>query len=400
MLTLSCPACGFTREIPVSLIPAGSKRVACPKCSRKFPLPTTVSESPLSSASLPSAEPARFPDNPPLTPTEIRLICPHCNAKRSVPLEKVPQRVARVTCPQCRKSFAFQGDRVRARQTLVRPEQHPVLAMSSAVAEPEPEVAEREVLSGIGELFAKSWRTFVRRLPALIAISLLVLVLAGLGYLLLIKLTSQAAGVRGGWHGPARLAVTAVMTLYTMLVLSWTGAAATYAIVDQELGAWQALAYGLQRIGSFLWVLLLSWFIVTGGYLLFFVPGLLFTLWFIFAAFVLAREDTRGMEALLKSRAYVSGFGRAVLGRIVLGAVIVGMISAVSVFLPVLGGLACLPLGFFLLAFYAELFQELTEIKRTLSFDCSRGVKTRWLLAGGAGFIFALGLALVIGGLG
>lgn len=313
--------------------------------------------------------------------------------------EKVPQRVVSVTCPQCRKTFTFQGDRVRARETLLRPTQHPVLAMSAA-AEPAPEVPDRKALSDVGELFVKSWRAFVRRLPVLIGISLLALVLAGVGYLLMLWLASQMGGRSGVVHGMAKLILTAVMTLYALLVFAWTGAAVTYAVVEKDLGVLQSLGFGLQRLWSFFWVFLLSWFIVTGGYLLFFVPGLLFTLWFIFAAFVLAREDTRGMEALLKSRAYVSGYGRAVLGRVLLTAVIVGGISALSAFLPVLGGLVSLLLGLFMMVFYAEIFQELTEIKGDISFDCSRGIKTRWLLAGGGGFALALGLALIFGGLG
>jgi hypothetical protein len=315
-----------------------------------------------------------------------------------MPREQIPQRIVRVTCPQCRKMFTFDGNRLRAEDILVKPRQHPVLAVSPP-AEPEPETPRRTALSGIGELFGKSWRVFVSRILILVGINLLAFLPAGLGYLALGSLADRMAALARG-SLLMKVATISVMTAYSLVVIAWISAALTYAIVEEDLGVRQALGYGLQRIWSFLWVSLLTGFIMTGGYLLFFVPGVLFTLWFLFAPFVLAREDTRGMDALLKSKACVAGFGWAVLGRLLLAAGLVAIISVPLSFLPIFGGLLSLLPGFFLMIYYAEIHKELSEIKGDLSFDCSRGVKTRWLLAGGSGFVTALGLALALGGLG
>jgi len=46
-------------------------------------------------------------------------------------------------------------------------------------------------------------------------------------------------------------------------------------------------------------------YIVAGGYLLFIVPGVIFTIWFIFSQYILVTENIGGMDALLKSKAYV-----------------------------------------------------------------------------------------------
>ena len=37
-MLLTCPQCGFSKEIPAAHIPAGSTRVHCPKCKAAFPL--------------------------------------------------------------------------------------------------------------------------------------------------------------------------------------------------------------------------------------------------------------------------------------------------------------------------------------------------------------------------
>ncbi|MCK4535381.1 MAG: zinc-ribbon domain-containing protein [Desulfuromonadales bacterium] len=393
MMKLSCPSCGFSKDIPSDRIPPGTKRVACPNCHEKFSL----------EGAMPAPRPVAVPA--PLSPPQekpaadqITMVCPHCNARRNMPREKIPQRAVRVNCPQCRKVFTFHGDRMQGKDVLVRPEQHPVLAITPAT-EAEPESTRRATLSNLGELFAKSWQTFIQRVMTLVGINLLALVLAGLGYLLLGGLANWLEGLTGG-SVLSNVAVLTLMTIYSLIVIAWLGAAVTYAIVEEDLGVRQSLGYGLQRLWSFLWVSLLVWFIISGGYLLFFIPGLLFTTWFLFAQFIMAREDIRGMEALLKSKEYVSGHGWAVLGRILLVGVVVGAISIPLAFIPILGGLASLLLGFFLMVYYAEILKELTEIKGNITFDCSRGVKTRWMLVGGAGYLVTLAAGLALGEIG
>ena len=54
---------------------------------------------------------------------------------------------------------------------------------------------------------------------------------------------------------------------------------------------------------------------VMGGFLLFFVPGIIFAIWFSFAAFILIQEDLRGVDALAKSKFYVKGRILPIFGR-------------------------------------------------------------------------------------
>ena len=43
LITLTCPLCGFSREIDPAAIPVGATRATCPRCLQSFPLEQTVS---------------------------------------------------------------------------------------------------------------------------------------------------------------------------------------------------------------------------------------------------------------------------------------------------------------------------------------------------------------------
>lgn len=399
MITLSCPACGFSKEIPVDQIPSGKKRVACPKCRETFALPETavsstpadphqeatsqpgVQQSPVQEKPSPEAE-------PPAEDGRLNIVCPHCNVRRKLPREKVPSRTVQVTCPKCSKRFTLNGEQVHREEALVRPELHPVLA-ASAPGAATPDVPRREALSKVGDLLGKSWQTFVRRIFCLIGIGLLLLCLTGIGVWALMAL-GQSAGRLSEGSTLVQAGFAALTGSYAFVMLTWSGAASIYALIDEDLGVLTALGAGLQRLGPFLWVYLLVWFMVAGGSLLLVLPGMLFAFWFLFAPFILAREDLRGMEALLKSKAYLEGFGWAVLGRVLLAGLVVSVLSGLFSVIPFLGALISGLLGLFLMTCYVEIFKELVEIKGDISFDCSRNAKLRWPLVAVGGFVLGL----------
>jgi len=64
-MLLRCPACGFSREVPEERIPAGTRRIRCPKCAETFELPATDSqEAPERSGSIAAAGDAEFAAQP------------------------------------------------------------------------------------------------------------------------------------------------------------------------------------------------------------------------------------------------------------------------------------------------------------------------------------------------
>jgi hypothetical protein len=295
-----------------------------------------------------------------------------------------------VVCQQCKETFTFHGDRWPATPTDNPPPLHPVLAATLSTENAENSQS-RQQLASLGELFSRSWNVFKRRILTLFGINLLGVILAAISYFLLGSGLDQLQGLFG--NGPVVMVLAAlVMVGFSLLVVTAIGAGMTYAVVDEELGVRQALGYGIQNFRSFLWVFLLLGFILFGGYLAFFVVGLLLTVWFIFAQFVLAREDVRGMDALLKSRAYVRGHGWGVCGRLLLLSVLGTVVSVI----PFIGLLFALVLGPLTLIYYHEIYRDLREIKGSVSYPSSRGEKGKWLLAGLAGYLVVPVLGLLV----
>lgn len=120
-----------------------------------------------------------------------------------------------------------------------------------------------------------------------------------------------------GVLGIVVLTISAVLTLAGVVAQIWSHTALLYAIKDREenIGIKESYRRGWNKIISYFWISILSGFIISGGFLLFFVPGLIFLIWFSFASFVLIYEGKRGWSALMSSREYIRGNWWAVFWR-------------------------------------------------------------------------------------
>jgi len=97
-------------------------------------------------------------------------------------------------------------------------------------------------------------------------------------------------------------AVLAVVYVICRFQLALVGAA-----LAEKPGIGEALRSSSKSVPSFLWLGILTAFLVFGGFLFFVIPGILFTVWFWFAPFVFVAEGTRGSRALFRSKALVAG---------------------------------------------------------------------------------------------
>ena len=61
-----------------------------------------------------------------------------------------------------------------------------------------------------------------------------------------------------------------------------------------------------------------------GGYVLLIIPGVIFSIWFSLAAFILIGENITGMNALLKSKKYVEGYWGSVFWRFLFFIILLG----------------------------------------------------------------------------
>lgn len=316
------------------------------------------------------------------------LTCPHCGFSRELPAVKVPERPLRVTCPKCRESFDYRKPAAAA-PPPAEESQPPSVAPPAAAAEPSPPrpaPGSPGRLRGIGGLFKDSWEIYLRRVGVLMGL-----------YLLSILLMLVPVGVFAMIGGAASLAIPGIRIpllvagILTGLVLGsialfWGLAALVFAVADQNLGIKAALQKGSTRIWAFLWVFALTGFIVTGGFMLFFVPGVIFSVWFFLTQFVLAAEDERGMRALLKSRAYIQGRFIEVFLRLLL----VWIVSVALGMIPILGGILSLLFVPFMMIYSWLIYDDLRPKAGHVSFSCTTADKTTWLVIGALGYVIPL----------
>lgn len=171
-------------------------------------------------------------------------------------------------------------------------------------------------LTGPIDLFKGAWQIFTFRYLTLIGILfipnvifVLLLVLAGIGgvsgFLLLLR--QSFTSTVGGF---SIIFLTAVIFIIVWIVIQlWSQIALLYAIKDGEegIGILESYKRGWNKLRSYYLILVISTFIVFGAFILFIIPGIVISIWFILAGFVLISEDYRGMTALLVSREYIKG---------------------------------------------------------------------------------------------
>ena len=210
---------------------------------------------------------------------------------------------------------------------------------------------------------------------------------------------------------------------YLLVVIAgvWSGAALIFAC--KEPTTWQA-AYRLSwhKLGAYLWLAILTGLVVMGGTMLFVIPGIIFTLWFIFPAWILVFEGLKGRDALLKSKFYVQGYWWAIFGRqllfsllvaaVVGGAMLFGLLlsSLVKMISPAASPILTIVWQCLLSLFISPLnvvlvyvlYQDVKNKKSAIVFEITPRAKkhlTWWALWGGLGgpiIILAIIIVLMV----
>jgi tetratricopeptide (TPR) repeat protein len=251
-----------------------------------------------------------------------------------------------------------------------------------------------EELAPIGELFRKAWEIYRGRMWTLIAVGLAAVILPVLAlgpFFVLGHFTSQSV--------PDFQQIIMVGTfLLGMVVAVWLGnwgvSAFLIAIVDQQSSIKEAFIKAKPKVPAHIWLGVLTGLIVMGGYLLLLIPGIIFAVWFFFAPFVFIEEDVRGMDALLKSKAYVRGKWIPVCVRLIA----VWLLSALVSLIPFVGPLLALFLVPFSFVYTFLVYQDLKASKGPMTFRPSKKEKIRFVAA--SAFGFAMPVVLVFAFMG
>lgn len=332
--------------------------------------------------------------------------CPHCQFSREVPLDKLPSVPVKATCPGCKQTFMFDPAAsvvppVNPPQLPPQPPQPPqpqpaVPPGPEKIKEapprsvpprkpPPPKMAVRPsaTMIGIGELLSASWTLFQKRFAPLFALYLLslLLVAAGaaipaVGGILLAKILPFGAG-----------GVAAIGALGGILLggggMAWGCAALIAAALDDNLCVRDALQQTKSCILPMAWVLALVSFVIGGGFLLFIIPGIIFSVWFFMAPFLLVDEDVRGVSTLLKSRALVQGRWFDVFLRLV----VIWACSAVAGAIPVAGPVMVLISVPYVMIYQTLLYKNIKEVAPSPVYNCSLSDTLRWPAIALVGYI-------------
>ncbi|MFA6553650.1 MAG: hypothetical protein WCT27_04445 [Patescibacteria group bacterium] len=179
------------------------------------------------------------------------------------------------------------------------------------------------VLPGVFELIGQAWDLFKSRITKFFVICFIAVILGGaitgvifmaggIGVILSLGSLDIDSGMTGliipllGMIG---------IWLVASLIFSWIQAAILIALTDDSQSIGSILGNAAKIMGSYWWITILVSFLAGGASMIFGIPGIIFSIWFSFAMYVLISENVRGLQAILKSKEYVRGYWWAVLGR-------------------------------------------------------------------------------------
>ncbi|MCL5016222.1 MAG: sulfite exporter TauE/SafE family protein [Patescibacteria group bacterium] len=150
-----------------------------------------------------------------------------------------------------------------------------------------------EKLTGFSQLFSDTVSLFKRKIGVLLGIYIIPM----LGTLLLLFIPRSSGG---------DIAIMIVSLLD--IILSIAGGTALIYAVSSDSGVIESYGKAFGIFWKYLWVSVLATFVILGGFVMGVVPGIIFSGWFILGFYVLVLEDKRGVNALLRSKEYITGY--------------------------------------------------------------------------------------------
>jgi len=108
-----------------------------------------------------------------------------------------------------------------------------------------------------------------------------------------------------------------LIVLAAGLLMTWAGIAGVLVLADnnKSLKFSDACQKSWAKFWPLVWVAIIASFVIGGGFALFIIPGLIFSVYFIFAKLIAILENKKGLSALIYSREYLRGHFWAITGR-------------------------------------------------------------------------------------
>lgn len=252
---------------------------------------------------------------------------------------------------------------------------------------------EQIAIIGVGRLFKQSWLVYKNNFLVLVGIIIIPALV-----MMLSLLFNSFLGF--------------VIYLLGIIGLVWGQLSLIVFIVNgKKISVKEAYQQSWQKLLPAVWVMVISSFIILGGFYLFLIPGIIFTFWFIFALMIVVSEnDIKGLSVLVKSREYVRGYFWPIVLRYILLVIIVGGISflvslilnktavgdsenLVNLILPVLLSAILIP---FTVSYLVQMYESLKTIKGE-TLVVKKSSKTSYLLVATLGWLFLIVMVIFFG---
>lgn len=185
----------------------------------------------------------------------------------------------------------------------------------------------RQLLSEALLLFSRQWKT----LTGVFVVGLLMQF--GFGTLALLGFVGfGAANIL--FHLPLLVSVIllGILVIAWLFIQSWSELALLSSI-SQQTGIRSAYRSTRFLIFPFIWLVILSDVAMLGGYLLFLVPGVIMSVWFLFIKYIFLLEEAHGFSSLYRSREYTRGRWGEVAGKFIIMPLILSGIGILFFFL-------------------------------------------------------------------
>jgi hypothetical protein len=188
-----------------------------------------------------------------------------------------------------------------------------------------------EKLLSIGDLFKKSWEIYQKRFWLFMGILAI-----NLPFLFIGALFSLAEKPdQSSWHNPLfwwGFGGGFIIGLVALVISFWSYFALILSLKEENstMSSGALLRMAWSKLNSYVWVVFLADIIVGLGFLLLIIPGIIFVIWFMFAALVFVFEDVKGMVALKRSKQLAQGNWWAIFGRMFLFGLAAALVSFVT----------------------------------------------------------------------
>jgi len=177
----------------------------------------------------------------------------------------------------------------------------------------------QEKFKGPIELLKESWQVFSSKTKTILIIAAIPIV-----FKLLIDILFPFYSL-----GLTSVCIIRIVLFLLFLFFQLLAIPSLLFVLKENLLLKEAYKKGLKFFLSYFWLYFLVTIIITGGSLLFIIPGIIFSIWFSLATVVLVFEEKKGLPALLRSKQLIDGHWWGVFWRFLVFGLIFG-----AIFLP------------------------------------------------------------------